>query len=132
MLFKTRRPNSAFFIIRRNRTHENCFVGITWNFEESLQRRVAPLLQAGPHLRSLSPHRTDKLAAECAGAQLVMLANMPLPGSVIEKCDDLKFLASAFTGVDHVDLGSCPQQRRHRQQCLRATPTAVAAELTVA
>ena len=99
--------------------------------EESLQRRVAPLLQAG-HTFEAYPRTSDpdKLAAECAGAQAVMLANMPLPGSVIEKCDDLKFIDIAFTGVDHVDLEAARSKGVIDSNASGYSTTAVA-ELTV-
>lgn len=42
-----------------------------------------------------------------AGAQIVMLANMPFRKNVLEKCTDLKMLSVAFTGVDHVDMDYC-------------------------
>ena len=99
--------------------------------EESLHRRVAPLLQAG-HTFEAYPRTSDpdKLAAECAGAQAVMLANMPLPGSVIEKCDDLKFIDIAFTGVDHVDLEAARSKGVIASNASGYSTTAVA-ELTV-
>ena len=42
-----------------------------------------------------------------AGAQIVMLANMPFRKNVLERCTDLKMLSVAFTGVDHVDMDYC-------------------------
>lgn len=44
------------------------------------------------------------LIDELRGADAAILANMPLPGAVIEACDRLQFLDVAFTGVDHVGL----------------------------
>ena len=44
------------------------------------------------------------LIEELRGADAAILANMPLPGEVIEACDRLRFLDVAFTGVDHVGL----------------------------
>lgn len=37
-------------------------------------------------------------------ADILMIANMPLPKEVICASDNLKFIDVAFTGVDHVDL----------------------------
>lgn len=37
-------------------------------------------------------------------ADVIMLANMPLPAEVINAAANLKFIDVAFTGVDHVDL----------------------------
>lgn len=44
------------------------------------------------------------LIDEAKDADVIMLANMPLKGSVIRACKNLKFINIAFTGVDHVDL----------------------------
>ena len=44
------------------------------------------------------------LIEELRGADAAILANMPLPGAVIEACDRLCFIDVAFTGVDHVGL----------------------------
>ncbi len=38
------------------------------------------------------------------GADVIMLANMPLDESVIDAADRLKFIDVAFTGVDHIPL----------------------------
>lgn len=38
------------------------------------------------------------------GAEIIIIANMPLCGEVIRSCENLKFIDVAFTGVDHVDL----------------------------
>ena len=99
--------------------------------EESLQRRVAPLLRAGhtfeAYSRSTNP---DELIARCAGAQAVMLANMPLPGRVIDACDALQFIDIAFTGVDHVDLDAARRKSVTVSNASGYSTTAVA-ELTV-
>lgn len=99
--------------------------------EESLQRRVAPLLRAGhtfeAYSRSTDP---DELIARCAGAQAVMLANMPLPGRVIDACDALQFIDIAFTGVDHVDLDAARRKSVTVSNASGYSTTAVA-ELTV-
>ena len=44
------------------------------------------------------------LIREAGDADALILANMPLPGEVIEACRKLRFIDVAFTGVDHVDL----------------------------
>ncbi len=41
---------------------------------------------------------------EAKDADAIMIANMPLPGEVIEACENLQFIDVAFTGVDHVGL----------------------------
>lgn len=46
----------------------------------------------------------DTLIQEAKDADVMIIANMPIPASVIENCDKLKFINIAFTGVNHVDL----------------------------
>ena len=42
--------------------------------------------------------------SRCAGADAVMLANMPLAKEVIEQTETLKYIDVAFTGVDHIPM----------------------------
>ena len=44
------------------------------------------------------------LQTEVKDADALILANMPLPGAVIDAAERLSFIDVAFTGVDHVDL----------------------------
>lgn len=70
-----------------------------------LDRLTAPLLAAGHTFSAFE--RTDdeaELIRRAASADVLMLANMPLPGRVIRACPRLRFIDVAFTGVDHVDL----------------------------
>lgn len=79
--------------------------------DELLERYAAPLRAAG-HTFIACERTTDetKLLEECRDADVLMLANMPLPGSVIRACDRLKFIAVAFTGVDHVDMAAAREK----------------------
>lgn len=49
---------------------------------------------------------TETIIERAEDADVLMLANMPLPGAVINACSKLKFIDVAFTGVDHIDLES--------------------------
>lgn len=40
-------------------------------------------------------------------ADILIIANSPLPGEVIEAAGNLKHIAVAFTGIDHVDVEAC-------------------------
>lgn len=75
--------------------------------DELLQTLVEPWQNAG-HTFAAYPRTTDEavLIEQCRDADVLMLANMPLPGSVIRACEHLKFIDVAFTGVDHVDLAA--------------------------
>ena len=72
--------------------------------DETLNACAKPLVEAG-HTFAAYPKDTDPavMIQRAKDADIVMLANMPLPGEVIAACDKLKFIDVAFTGVDHVD-----------------------------
>ena len=40
-------------------------------------------------------------------ADVVVVSNIKLPASVLERCANLKMLSVAFTGLDHIDLAYC-------------------------
>ncbi len=78
--------------------------------ETLLKELAAPLLAAGHSFTCWE--RTDdqdELIRRCKGADVLMLANMPLRGDVIRACEHLKFIDVAFTGVDHVDLAAAKE-----------------------
>lgn len=47
---------------------------------------------------------TERLKAETRDADVLMLANMPLPAEVLAAAPDVKFIDVAFTGVDHIPV----------------------------
>ncbi len=49
----------------------------------------------------------DEQLERAKDADILVIANTPLLGEVIEGLDKLRYLAVAFTGVDHVDLAAC-------------------------
>lgn len=51
-----------------------------------------------------------KLIEEAKDADAMILANMPMPADVLRKCDKLKFIDVAFTGVDHVGLDATKEK----------------------
>ena len=58
------------------------------------------------------PKTTDpaKLIEEAKDADAMILANMPMPADVLRKCNKLKFIDVAFTGVDHVGLDAAKEK----------------------
>lgn len=52
----------------------------------------------------------DKLVQEVGDAEAMIIANMPMPGDVIRRCPNLKYIDVAFTGVDHVGLDACREK----------------------
>ena len=78
---------------------------------EELAARKAPF-EAQGHVFVDSPNTTDpaKLIEEAKDADAMILANMPMPADVLRKCDKLKFIDVAFTGVDHVGLDAAKEK----------------------
>lgn len=82
-------------------------LGIT---EAELAAHQKPFEDQGWTFRSY-PRSTDPavLIEEASGAEAMILANMPMPGEVLRRCEQLKFVDVAFTGVDHVDLAAAKE-----------------------
>lgn len=78
---------------------------------EELAARKAPF-EAQGHVFVDYPKTTDpaKLIEEAKDADAMILANMPIPADVLRKCDKLKFIDVAFTGVDHVGLDAAKEK----------------------
>ena len=66
---------------------------------------MAPFEQEG-HTFEVFEKTTDveKLITQAKDADVMILANMPMPAAVLEACSNLKFVDIAFTGVDHVAM----------------------------
>lgn len=43
-------------------------------------------------------------------ADILVIANMPLSGNVIDAAENLKYISVAFTGFDHIDLDKCREK----------------------
>lgn len=78
---------------------------------EELAARKAPF-EAQGHVFVDYPKTTNpaKLIEEAKDADAMILANMPMPADVLRKCDKLKFIDVAFTGVDHVGLDASKEK----------------------
>ena len=79
--------------------------------DEELAARKAPF-EAQGHVFVDYPKTTDpaKLIEEAKDADAMILANMPMPADVLRKCNKLKFIDVAFTGVDHVGLDAAKEK----------------------
>lgn len=77
--------------------------------ESKLFQLAQPLLKSGNELKLYDKRAecTEELISRVKDADVVILANQPLPAEVINKCENLKMLSVAFTGVDHIDLEAC-------------------------
>lgn len=49
----------------------------------------------------------DELIDRGRGADVVVIANCPFPAKVVDALTEMKLLAVAFTGIDHVAMDSC-------------------------
>ena len=72
----------------------------------------------------------DEFARRSADADVVMIANNPYPARVIEGADNLKMIAVAFTGIDHVGLDACRERNIAVCNCAGYSDVSVA-ELTI-
>jgi D-3-phosphoglycerate dehydrogenase len=52
----------------------------------------------------------SELKKRASNADILIIANNPLPGEVIKSVKNLKFISVAFTGIDHVDKAACIEQ----------------------
>lgn len=50
---------------------------------------------------------TETLIERGKDADIIMVANLPLNADVINGCKNLKLLAVAFTGIDHIAMDTC-------------------------
>jgi len=57
--------------------------------------------------RNEHPEETIK---RCSGADIVVIANLPFPSAVINALPNLKMLAVAFTGTDHIAMETCRER----------------------
>ena len=53
----------------------------------------------------------DTLITQAKDADVMILANMPMPDAVIAACPCLRFIDVAFTGVDHVGLQAAREKK---------------------
>ncbi len=80
--------------------------------EDKLMSLARPLLGRGHRLEPCK----DRIESEeerierASGADVLIIANSPLPARVIRSAPNLKMISVAFTGVDHVDIGACSER----------------------
>lgn len=96
--------------------------------QEELDAAVRAKVGGEPELVFYPDRRTDTetLAERCAGADAVVLSNFPFRREVIERCDRLKMICVAFTGVDHVDIDCCRERGIRVCNCAGYSTAAVA------
>ena len=73
--------------------------------QEELNALKAPFEKMGCTFKCYEKtNDIPKLIDQAKNADAIILANMPMPGEVINACQKLKFIDIAFTGVDHVAM----------------------------
>ena len=80
--------------------------------EDTLQELSRTLTDAGHHFTAYSSFTTDpaELISRSREADILIIANHPLPGEVIRAAENLKMISVAFVGIDHVDVEACKEK----------------------
>lgn len=91
-----------------------------------------PLRDAGHNFTAYDTVETDPacLLERARDAQVLMLANHPLPSQVIRDCPDLRYISVAFVGIDHIGTDACREKGVHISNAAGYCTDAVA-ELTL-
>lgn len=77
--------------------------------KDEIRSIAKPLLEKGHELEIYEDKTEDveELKARIKDTDILVIANSPLSGEVINSGENLKMISVAFTGVDHVDLEAC-------------------------
>lgn len=80
--------------------------------KDVLDALAAQLTKEGHSFTAYDTVTTDpaELTARADDADVLMIANHPLPGEVIRADKNLKFVSVAFVGIDHVDVEACKEK----------------------
>ncbi len=72
----------------------------------------------------------DSLINRIGDSDIAIISNIPLKAEVLERCPNLKLIAVAFTGIDHIDMNYC---KTHNIEVLNAAgyATEAVSELTI-
>ena len=80
--------------------------------DEVIEEYGKALKEAGHNFTYYNQKTTDieELKRRSAGQEIVMIANNPYPDEVIRSAENLKMIAVAFTGIDHVGKEACKER----------------------
>lgn len=80
--------------------------------EDTLQRLSSTLTEQGHIFKAYDSVATDtdELIQRAENADVLIIANHPLPGDVIRADQSLKLVSVAFVGIDHVDVEACKEK----------------------
>ena len=79
---------------------------------EIVDRLSAGLREKGHSFAAYDSYTTDEteLIRRTEDADVLIIANHPLPAPVIQAASHLKFISVAFVGIDHVDVSTCRER----------------------
>lgn len=80
--------------------------------EETLSELSSELTAKGHIFTAYDSVTTDvqELIQRAGDADVLIIANHPLPGEVIRADENLKMVSVAFVGIDHVDVEACKEK----------------------
>ncbi|MCR4672248.1 MAG: hydroxyacid dehydrogenase [Lachnospiraceae bacterium] len=103
-------------------------IGLTFDEIEELAKEIRSL---GAEFTYYDTKTTDpaELIRRSEGQDAVMIANNPYPDEVVRALPDLKMIAVAFTGIDHVGLEACREKGIMVLNCAGYSTVSVAEEV---
>ena len=95
--------------------------------EQEINKLSKPLIDMGHNFTYHKTKTTDinELIKRSKDQDIVMIANNPYPREVIEQANNLKLIAVAFAGIDHVDLKACKERNIQVLNCPNYSNVAV-------
>ena len=95
--------------------------------EQEINKLSKPLIDMGHNFTYYKAKTTDinELIKRSKDQDIVMIANNPYPREVIEQANNLKLIAVAFAGIDHVDLKACKERNIEVLNCPNYSNVAV-------
>lgn len=99
--------------------------------DEVIRELSRPLVNRGHNFSYYSEKTSDleELKRRSDGQDIVMIANGKYPDEVVEASNELKMLAVAFTGIDHVGLKACKEKHITVCNCAGYSNTCVAEQV---
>lgn len=96
--------------------------------KDYLNEKIESKIGKGHDITYYPDRREDEetLIERSKDADIVVLSNIPYRKAVIEKCENLKMICVAFTGVDHVDVEYCKTKNILVCNCTGYSTSAVA------
>lgn len=79
---------------------------------ELLEQYAGEVERLGHHFTSYSsrPGGVEDLCGRVKDADVVIIANYPFPGEAVRGAGNMRYLDIAFTGTEHVDIGTCKER----------------------